>query len=122
MISQRAGFFDEREYELLAPVITAIAQDAEAERLCTALALSEGFQFDIVVCPTPRDADALLVWLAVELPERRGHDMHLERLRPERPTDDAPLSPTVLTANILSQLEARRTAVAARVVVIDATG
>lgn len=118
-----ADRFDEQEYELLAPVIAAVAQDPEANRLCAALALTEGFQFDVVVCPTPRHADALLAWLAVELPKRRGHEAPFERLRPNRHDDDAGLTPTALTANILSQLDANRLDRGAEaVIVIDATG
>jgi tetratricopeptide (TPR) repeat protein len=118
-----SGQFEEHEYELLAPIITAIARSPEADQLCTALALVDGFQLDVVTCPAARDADALLVWLATELPKRRGHAVRFTRVRPDRGPDDARLEPTVLTASILSQLEARRSDPAeATVVVVDATG
>ena len=67
--------FDEHEYELLAPVIAAIAQSPEADQLCSALALVDGFELDVAVCPTPREADALLIlasFRAAETPRRRG--------------------------------------------------
>jgi len=116
------GRFDEREYELLAPAIAAITQSPEADQLCTALALVDGFQFDLAVCPTPRTADALLMWLAVELPKRRGREVRFERLRAVRAAG-AKLTPITLTESVLSQLETVRSDPSAdTVVVIDSTG
>lgn len=122
MNARSADRFDEHEYELLAPVIAAIAQSPEANQLCTALALVDGFELDVAVCPTPREADALLIWLASELPRRRGCEVSFDRIRPDR-RSEAKLEPSILTASVLSQLETRRHAAAeTTVVVIDATG
>lgn len=117
--------FDEHEYQLLEPAINTIASDQDADRLCTALALVDGFQFDLVVCPTARDADALLAWLANELPRRRGEEVAFDRMRPERERLEQALAPATLTASVLGQLERRSPAAgpgARSVAIVDATG
>jgi len=84
MIDQSASEItvDAALYSQLEPIIAALAEQPEASQLCEVLALTEGFQFQLVVCETPRTSAALLLWLDTEIARRRGEPVSLMRLSP----------------------------------------
>jgi tetratricopeptide (TPR) repeat protein len=84
MIDHRAAAItvDATLYSELSPVFTALAEQPEASHLCEALSLAEGFEFQLVVCETPRVGAALLLWLDTEVARRRGEPVSSMRLSP----------------------------------------
>lgn len=69
-------------YAELTPTLSALAEQPEPSHLCEVLALADGFQFQMVVCETPRVGAALLLWLDSEIARRRGEAVTLMRLSP----------------------------------------
>jgi hypothetical protein len=80
--------------------------DEELGRLLRSLALSEQFHFYVVVCATPRIADALLDELASKLPAERGAEVRFVRLDPYAKHEDfgEPLRVDEAVSSTLEQL------------------
>lgn len=89
--------------ELSKPTIEYVAQQAGARKLCRALALSEGFSFQLVVCNTTRAATGLQLWLTQAVGEERGEPVLVERLSPY-PLDWREPGPSRLDAEALGEI------------------
>lgn len=81
--------------ELLQATIDHVAQQPGARKLCRALALADGFQFQLVACNTTRLSTALQLWLERAVVAERGAAMRFERLSPY-PLDWRAPGPAVL--------------------------
>jgi tetratricopeptide (TPR) repeat protein len=84
MIDQSAATVtvDARLYSELKPISAALAEQPNASQVCEILSLAEGFQFQLIVCETPRVGAALLLWLDTEVARRRDEPVSLMRLSP----------------------------------------
>lgn len=100
------------------------ANDAAIQRLTTALALGDGFQFHIVVCHSPRQVRNLIGTLTQTVPARRGGSLRTEHLHPDslRQRDQA-LDGDALTAYVTQALGglARTVADERQLIVLDAS-
>lgn len=100
------------------------ANDAAIQRLTTALALGDGFQFHIVVCHSPRQVRKLIGTLTQTVPARRGGSLRTEHLHPDslRQRDQA-LDGDALTAYVTQALGglARPAADERQLIVLDAS-
>ena len=100
------------------------ANDAAIQRLTTALALGDGFQFHIVVCHSPRQVRNLIATLTQAVPARRGGSLRTEHLHPDslRQRDQA-LDGDALTAYVTQALGglARPAADERQLIVLDAS-
>lgn len=100
------------------------ANDAAIQRLTTALALGDGFQFHIVVCHSPRQVRNLVATLTQAVPARRGGSLRIEHLHPAslRQRDQA-LDGDALTAYVTQALGglARPAADERQLIVLDAS-
>lgn len=100
------------------------ANDAAIQRLTTALALGDGFQFHIVVCHSPRQVRNLIATLTQTVPARRGGSLRTEHLHPDslRQRDQA-LDGDALTAYVTQALGglARPAADERQLIVLDAS-
>src|SRR5689334_6271661 len=106
--SDRATWLDMNEEfgrlrEDLQPTIEWLAQQASARKLCRALALAEGFQFQLALCNTARLSAALQVWLADEVTLERETSVEVERLSPY-PLDWRAAGPSGLDQAALGEL------------------
>ncbi|MCK6374275.1 MAG: tetratricopeptide repeat protein [Zoogloea sp.] len=100
------------------------ANDAAIQRLTTALALGDGFQFHIVVCHSPRQVRNLIATLTQTVSARRGGSLRTEHLHPDslRQRDQA-LDGDALTAYVTQALGglARPAADERQLIVLDAS-
>lgn len=62
--------------------INSIAARPGPRKLCQALALSEGFSFQIAVCSSARASTALQLWLPDEVAAERDETLSTERISP----------------------------------------
>jgi len=93
----------ERVRGRLQATIDHVAQQYGARKLCLALALAEGFQFQLVSCNSPRAAAALQLWLEQAVAIERGTPVRLERRSPY-PLDPSAAGPASLDATELVEL------------------
>jgi tetratricopeptide (TPR) repeat protein len=87
---------DEQRRKELLPALQAVAVHPTAARLCQALALAEGFSLNLIACPSPLVAQALILWLQEAVPKVRREDVKMVRVTPAR-SDEA------RTAELLSR-------------------
>ena len=77
--------------------------EAALQRLANALALGDGFQFHILVCPSPLQVRQSLSALAEGVPARRGGSLITRPLLPDTFSPDKPLD-SALTAAVTEAL------------------
>ncbi len=89
--------------EVSQSTIDHVAGQPGARKLARALALTEGFSFQLAVCATTRVATALQVWLAEAVEREREASVLIERLSPY-PLDWREPGPASLDADELGEL------------------
>jgi tetratricopeptide (TPR) repeat protein len=110
------------QYQALLPTLRMLAGTSEVATLARALALTDGFALHLVGCETPHLAQALILWLASEVPKLQGTAIKMVRLQPTR-SDMAErsnaLDPMALGREVFDRL--MKADAEPRVVFLDAT-
>lgn len=111
--------------EWLRAIIDTVAAQPDAGRLARALAWADGFQLQLVACPSPRAAAALQLWLPTAVSAEREAPVWLGRispypLDPRAPNRDPPLVARELNEQVLLRLTGEQAREPGRLMVIDA--
>jgi tetratricopeptide (TPR) repeat protein len=110
------------QYQALLPTLRMLAGTSEVATLARALALTDGFALHLVGCETPHLAQALILWLASEVPKLQGAAIKMVRLEPTRSDmaeRSSALDPMALGREVFDRL--MKADAEPRVVFLDAT-